>query len=211
MHFTNFCKFVFISTALALQAHAASPPIIKGDFEIIEGTTAAPRSRLLATGADIPTIGPFVPTATNLLFNTTVPQNVDANLGWIFDTVDTPNGEAFDGFSKNITVFYTPPNGIEIFVFRRVVSRYLLAVGPTDPDVFCGIFSGFFIEGIIDSSVLGTCALSIWSTRYTGRWVIEYGESTQPDAPIDPTSGCGPLPFNLTTVEFVRTWEVVGA
>ncbi|KAJ6529806.1 hypothetical protein B0H19DRAFT_1082914 [Mycena capillaripes] len=49
------------------------------------------------------------------------------------------------------------------------------------------------------------------SLSYTGRWVVDYGGSTQPDAPVDPDSGCGPAPFSLTTVEFVKTWEVVEA
>ncbi|KAJ6479119.1 hypothetical protein C8R45DRAFT_933898 [Mycena sanguinolenta] len=73
--------------------------------------------------------------------------------------------------------------------------------GPDTTD-FCGIFSGYWVEGVIDSSVLGT---------YAARWTIEYGQSTQPDAPVDPTSGCGPDLFNMTTVEFTRNWEVVAA
>jgi hypothetical protein len=28
---------------------------------------------------------------------------------------------------------------------------------------------------------------------------------------VDPESGCGPEPFDMKTVEFVRTWEVVEA
>ena len=57
------------------------------------------------------------------------------------------------------------------------------------------------------------CVLTsfVLSPRYTGRWNVEFGQSTQPDAPIDPSSGCGPEPFDIMTVEFVRTWEVVPA
>jgi hypothetical protein len=49
------------------------------------------------------------------------------------------------------------------------------------------------------------------STRYKARWSVEFGKSTQSDAPVDPNSGCGPEPFDSTTVEFERFWEVVEA
>jgi hypothetical protein len=52
--------------------------------------------------------------------------------------------------------------------------------------------------------------LIISSTRYKGRWVVEFGQSTQPDAPVR-DGGCGPDPFDSTTVEFERSWEVVAA
>ncbi|KAJ7453755.1 hypothetical protein FB451DRAFT_1280731 [Mycena latifolia] len=200
MHFSNFTKIVFLSTSLALQARAGPsfPKVNAGDFELIQATTAAPR-RLLAN-VDIPTVPPFVPSADNLIVNTTVPQGEFADLGWIFPSVgDNTDPAVFDGSSINVTVLYTPPGGVEQFVFG-------IDSGPETPQPvgvgFCGFFPGFWIEGVLDSSVLGT---------YTGRWIVEFGESTQPDAPVDPDSGCGPEPFNITTVEFVRTWEVVEA
>ncbi|KAJ6479145.1 hypothetical protein C8R45DRAFT_933922 [Mycena sanguinolenta] len=199
MHFNSLSKIVFLSTALALQARAgpAFPHITKGDLEIVQGNTAAP-DPLLATAADIPTTGPFVPTADNLIVNTTVPQGVNAALGWIDSTVAgvAPFSPVFDGSSYNISVFYTPPGGVE--------------TSDTGPDTtdFCGIFSGYWTYGVMDSSVLGTYARGF---TYAARWTIEYGQSTQPDAPVDPTSGCGPDPFNMTTVEFTRNWEVVAA
>ncbi|KAJ6452431.1 hypothetical protein C8R45DRAFT_1223487 [Mycena sanguinolenta] len=197
MHFSSLSKIALLSTALALQARAgpAFPQITKGDFGIIQGNTAA-SNPLLATAGDIPTTGPFVPTADNLIVNTTVPQNVNAALGWIFDSVPgvTPYFPVFDGSAYNVTVFYTPPGGVETWIFG-------IDTGPDTTD-FCGIFSGYWVYGVMDSSVLGT---------YGARWTIEYGQSTQPDAPVDPTSGCGPDPFNMTTVEFTRSWEVVAA
>ncbi|KAJ7333937.1 hypothetical protein DFH08DRAFT_879805 [Mycena albidolilacea] len=200
MHFRNFVNLVLLSTALSVQARASPsfPKVTAGDFQLIHTITAAP-SRLLAN-ADIPTVPPFVPSADNLIVNTTVPQGEFANLGFIFPSVgDNTNPAVFDGSSINVTVLYTPPGGVETFVFG-------IDSGPETPQPvgvgFCGFFPAFFVEGVLDSSVLGT---------YTGRWIVEFGESTQPDAPVDPNSGCGPEPFNITTVEFVRTWEVVEA
>ncbi|KAF7340575.1 hypothetical protein MSAN_02129000 [Mycena sanguinolenta] len=193
MHFSSFNKVVLLSTAFSLQARAL-PQITKGDFEIMQVNTAA--NHALAIADDTPTTGPFIPTADNLIVNTTVPQGVNAALGWIDPTVAgvAPFSPVFDGSAYNISVFYTPPSGVETFVFG-------VDTGPDTTD-FCGIISGYWIEGVIDSSVLGT---------YLGRWIVEYGQSTQPDAPVDPNSGCGPDPFNMTTVEFTRTWEVVAA
>jgi hypothetical protein len=53
--------------------------------------------------------------------------------------------------------------------------------------------------------------LIISLTRYKARWSVEFGQSSQPDAPVNPDSGCGPVPFDTTTVEFERSWEVVAA
>ncbi|KAJ7915231.1 hypothetical protein B0H13DRAFT_1872324 [Mycena leptocephala] len=72
----------------------------------------------------------------------------------------------------------------------RNVIIYSIESGPSGGDGFCGFFPGFGLAGVLDSSVLGT---------YTGRWIVEFGESTQPYAPVDPESGCGPEPFNMTT------------
>lgn len=47
--------------------------------------------------------------------------------------------------------------------------------------------------------------------RYEGRWNVEFGESSNPDAPVDPDTGCGPEPFDLRTVVFKRKWQVVAA
>ncbi|KAJ6540719.1 hypothetical protein B0H19DRAFT_1078120 [Mycena capillaripes] len=195
MHFSDFTKIVLLSTALALQARAGpSPKITAGDFELIQGTPAAP-SRLLAN-ADLPTVGPFIPSAANLIVNTTVSQGEIADLGWIFASVgDNTDPAVFDGFAKNISVFYTPPGDVEHIANGPDIA-------PPGGEGFCGFFPGFFLEALLDSSVLGT---------YTGRWIVEFGESTQPYAPIDPDSGCGPEPFNSKTVEFMRTWEVVEA
>jgi hypothetical protein len=122
MHFSNFTKFVLLATSLALQACAGPsfPKVTAGNFELIQSTTAAP-SRLRAN-ADIPTVGPFVPSADNLIVNSTVPQGGFAGLGWAFPSVGNISGSAvFDGFAKNITVLYTPPGGVEQFVFTQVI------------------------------------------------------------------------------------------
>ncbi|KAJ6452444.1 hypothetical protein C8R45DRAFT_945677 [Mycena sanguinolenta] len=120
MYFSNFAQIVLLSTALALGVCAgpSSPQIIKGDFDIIQGSIPAAPSLLLAT---TPTIGPFVPTAANLLVNTTVPQGTFADLGWIFNSVEgnPPPTAAFDGSAYNISVFYTPPGGVETSLFRH--------------------------------------------------------------------------------------------
>ncbi|KAJ6494195.1 hypothetical protein C8R45DRAFT_987555 [Mycena sanguinolenta] len=196
MHFSTFAQIVLLgSTALALQVGAKplSPLIVKGDFDLIQGNTAFTPGRL-ATADDIPTTGPFDPKGANLIANTTVPQGTFADLGWQFDSVEglAPGTTVFDGSAFNISVFYTPPGDVEIALFS-------FFTGPPD---FCGFSSGGFFEAVLPSDVLGT---------YAGRWLVEYGQSTQPDAPVDPDSGCGPLPFTNMTKEFVRTWEVVPA
>ncbi|KAJ7237046.1 hypothetical protein B0H12DRAFT_1238358 [Mycena haematopus] len=193
MYFSKFTKFVFLSIALTLQARAGPsfPKVTAGDFELIHAaTTVSSRS----VTDNIPTIGPFVPTAANLIFNTTVPQGGTANIGWIFPSVGNNILAEFDGFAKNITILFTP----------RATSSWIGPFGPgvNSTDGFCGIYPGYFLEGFLPTSVLGT---------YQGRWIVEYGESTRPHAPVDPMSGCGPEPFDSKTVEFVRTWEVVAA
>ncbi|KAF7342592.1 Protein disulfide isomerase [Mycena sanguinolenta] len=198
---SNFTKFVLLSTTLALHARAGPSPAplpATGDSEPV-----------------VPTVPFFVPTAANLIFNTTVPQGVNATLGWVSNNVgDDSNPVAFDGSQKKHHCVVHAPGRcrgvrLEVCPIERVLCLSdcvhacptSIGVGP-GPDGFCGIFPGFVLKESIDSSVLGT---------YTGRWVIEYGQSTRPDAPVGPESGCGPLPFNMTTTEFVRTWEVVAA
>ncbi|KAJ6451901.1 hypothetical protein C8R45DRAFT_945935 [Mycena sanguinolenta] len=191
MYVSNFAQIFLLSTTLALRAGAdpSSPLIVKGEFDLIQGSTAATPGRL-ATADDIPTTGPFVPKAANLIVNTTVPQGTFADFGWIFDSVEgvTPGTAVFDGSAFNISMFYTPAGGVEI--------RISIITGPNIGTGFCGFSSGSFTEALIPSDVLGT---------YTGRWVIEYGQSTQPDAPVDPDSGCGPLPFTTMNKEFAAS------
>ncbi|KAJ7915187.1 hypothetical protein B0H13DRAFT_1872280 [Mycena leptocephala] len=142
----HFAKLVLLSTSLAPQACAGPsfPKVTAGAFKLIQATTAVPGR--LSTNADFPT-GDF------------------ADLGWIFASVgDDTEPFVYDGFAKNITVLYTSPGGVE-----HIESGPGIGGG----DGFCGFFPGFWIEGVLDSSVLGT---------YTGRWIAEFGESTQPYA-----------------------------
>jgi hypothetical protein len=130
MHFRNLANLVLLSTALSVQARASAsfPKVTAGDFQLIQTTTAAP-SRLLAN-ADIPTVPPFVPSADNLIVNTTVPQGEFADLGFIFPSVgDNTDPAVFDGSSINVTVLYTPPGGVETFVFGHVVGSECLIHG----------------------------------------------------------------------------------
>ncbi|KAJ7276606.1 hypothetical protein C8J57DRAFT_1223346 [Mycena rebaudengoi] len=203
----NFIALASLLSSLVIQVDAGSlipkaavtggftgsfgPKVISGDFEIQSSATP---SRISPIGTSAQTsIAPFPPTAENLIFNTTVPQGEPALLGWIFS--GTFDGSiVFDRFARNITVFYTPPAGTEQFVF---------SLFNIPPDIgFCGFFPGVFFAGILDSNDLGT---------YNARWIVEFGQSTQPDVPVDPHSGCGPVPFDSTTVEFERSWEVVEA
>jgi hypothetical protein len=58
-----------------------------------------------------------------------VPEGEFADLGRIFESVgDDTEPFVYDGFAKNITVLYTPPGGVEQFVFGQVVicSVYLI-------------------------------------------------------------------------------------
>ncbi|KAF8162186.1 hypothetical protein K438DRAFT_1858943 [Mycena galopus ATCC 62051] len=199
MHFSNFTKIAVLSTALVLQARGglSFPRVTAGDFEIIQTTTVASSHGLLAS-VDIPTVPPLVPSTYDLIVNTTVPQGEFAQLGWVFPTVGN-NSAVFDGSSINVTVFYTPPGGVEEFVLGIASGPDIAPPGGVG---FCGFLPGFGLAAVLNATDLGTS---------TGRWVVEFGQSTQPDAPVDPTSGCGPEPFNSTTVEFVRTWEVVPA
>ncbi|KAJ7276604.1 hypothetical protein C8J57DRAFT_1583734 [Mycena rebaudengoi] len=187
-------SLVFQVDAGSLIRKAIDSTIISGDFEI---QTPATSSRISSIGASSQTsVAPFTPTAENLIVNTTVPQGEPALLGWIFSgTLD--GSVVFDGFAKNISVFYTPPGSDEKFVFGTIV-------GPDDDDPrldFCGFFPGDWAAGVMPSDDLGT---------YKARWTVEFGQSTQPDAPVSP-HGCGPQPFDSTTVEFERYWEVVAA
>ncbi|KAJ7460018.1 hypothetical protein B0H11DRAFT_2058530 [Mycena galericulata] len=192
MHFSTFTKIVLLCTSLALQAHARPWfPDVTGDFGLIQGLTAA-LTRL--RGNTPPTVGPFVPSADNLIVNPPATQGEFGALGWMFQSEGDKNGHnVFDGFAKNITILYTPPGGVE---------RFLMGLSSGPDHGLCGFAPGSSMQGYLNSSVLGT---------YTGRWIVEFGQSTQPDAPVNPATGCGPVPFNVTTVEFVRTWEVVAA
>ncbi|KAF8148951.1 hypothetical protein K438DRAFT_1866687 [Mycena galopus ATCC 62051] len=192
MHFSTFPKIVLLCTSLALRAER---PWFAGDFGLIQGlTTALTRLRANIHINTPPTVGPFVPSADNLIVKAPATQGEVATLGWIFPSGENKIGKnVFDGFAKNITVLYTPPGGVEHIVMG-------LLAGPEQG--LCGFAPGSSAYGFLNSSVPGT---------YTGRWIVEFGQSTRPDAGVDPTTGCGPVPFNLTTVEFTRTWEVVAA
>ncbi|KAJ7275686.1 hypothetical protein C8J57DRAFT_1223848 [Mycena rebaudengoi] len=195
-----------ILSALVFQVDAGSliPKVTAADFtgvKVIAGdkleiqTSAAPdRISPILTSAQT-SIAPWTPLAENLIVNTTVPQGETAQVGWRFSDADgAAKGDVVhDGFAKNITMFVTPPGSTEEVLFGLEVN----------PDThLCGILSGVGFWLFVDATDLGT---------YKARWNVEFGQSTQPDAPIDPDSGCGPLPFDSTTVEFVRYWEVVEA
>ncbi|KAJ7617338.1 hypothetical protein FB45DRAFT_1034630 [Roridomyces roridus] len=194
MYFSNLAKLAVLAASLALQVCAAlpAPKITVGDFEVVQGKSPV---SIVHRRQTPPTVGPFVPTAANLIFNTTVPQGTFADLGWKFNDVgDDSDPAVFDGFAKNISVFYTPPGEEEQFIFG-IESGF-------DPETFCGFFPGDFAEGVLPSNTLGT---------YKGRWTVEFGTSADPSAPVDPQSGCGPQPFDIQFKEFKRTWEVVPA
>ncbi|KAJ7262060.1 hypothetical protein C8J57DRAFT_1513848 [Mycena rebaudengoi] len=66
--------------------------------------------------------------------------------------------------------------------------------------------------------VTSACGLGFWVFwnpeeigTYSARWTVEYGLSSEgPDAPTNPnTDSCGFEPYNLTSVEYARTFEVV--
>ncbi|KAJ7244095.1 hypothetical protein C8J57DRAFT_1556100 [Mycena rebaudengoi] len=204
MFSSNFIALASLLSLLVFQVDAGSliPKAITRGYTIIssdkfEIQTPATPSRISPIGTSAQTsIAPFNPTAPNLIVNTTVPQGTQAELGWIFDGI--PNsGVVFDGFAKNITVYFTAPGQDEEFIFS-----FSNEPSPDDPRFdFCGYFPGLWLYVPIDSDVLGT---------YKGRWVVKFGQSTQPDAPVS-EHGCGPLPFDNTGVEFERSWEVVAA
>ncbi|KAJ7261875.1 hypothetical protein C8J57DRAFT_459537 [Mycena rebaudengoi] len=172
------------------------PELTLGDF-LVHSTLPLDYFDGTITGGQTTTV-PWAPTDENLIVNITITQGEPAYVGWTFPSVEgTPDGGTiFDGFAKNITVFYTPPTGSEKMVFSY-------STGP-DTTNFCGMLSGLALSGLIGSDDLefGT---------YEARWIVEFGQSIEPDAPIDPDSGCGAEAFNITTVEFERTWEVVKA
>ncbi|KAJ7196250.1 hypothetical protein GGX14DRAFT_575070 [Mycena pura] len=204
MHLRNLTKIAFLGAAFALPAPAAP------SFPQVTQTIVAPSH--LSANVAIPTAPPFVPSADNLIVNTTVPQGEDAFLGWTFlDMGFTPGTVVHDGSAINVTMFFTAPGSVEQLAIGHVVRSVSLIHGAdgytcslfSGPQIgFCAFNAGSASWAFVDSSVIGT---------YTGRWNVEFGQSTQPDAPIDPDTGCGPEPFNITTMEFVRTWEVVPA
>ncbi|KAJ6492096.1 hypothetical protein C8R45DRAFT_990393, partial [Mycena sanguinolenta] len=130
MYFRTFAKIILLSTVFALEA------------------SAGPSSR---TADNIPTTGPFVPTAANIISNTTVPLGEAAVFGWVYDSVPNvpESSPVFDGFAKNISAWFTPPGGKELLIFTNIV------VGPFSSD-FCGIYSGSSVVGFLPSQVLGT-------------------------------------------------------
>ncbi|KAJ7458211.1 hypothetical protein FB451DRAFT_1273928 [Mycena latifolia] len=194
MHFTNLAKIFLLSTSLALQASAgpSHPKVTAGNFPLVQTSAAGTGpSRLLASAGP-----PFVPTEANLIVNITVPVGEPSLVGWVFDSVEDNSAPVFDGFTINVTVFFTPPGGEEEFLLG-------IESGPEiGPGGFCGFLPGFGVVAVLDEEDIGT---------YTGRWTVEFGQSTHPYAPVDPDTGCGPEPFNSRTVEFVKTWEVVEA
>lgn len=90
-----------------------------GGFGLIQDLTAA-LTRLRPHTP--PTVGPFVPSADNLIANTPATQGEFGTLGWIFPSEGGNTGHnVFDGFAKNITILYTPPDGVERLVMRQVL------------------------------------------------------------------------------------------
>ncbi|KAJ7881128.1 hypothetical protein B0H14DRAFT_2706209, partial [Mycena olivaceomarginata] len=112
MHFSTFTKIVLLCTSLALQAHAR-PWFPEVDFGLIQGLTTALTHLRGNTNPPGPlTVGPFVPSADNLIVNTPATQGEFGTLGWIFPSEGKETGRnVFDGFTKNITILYTPPGG----------------------------------------------------------------------------------------------------
>ncbi|KAJ7717500.1 hypothetical protein B0H14DRAFT_3011802, partial [Mycena olivaceomarginata] len=107
---------------------------------------------------------PWALSEDNLLYNTTaVPQGELAVFGWGYSGTfgDPP---LVTGLAENVTMLVTPP-GVYVMIFSYVT-------GPTSD--LCGFFPGHWAFSVVDSSVLGT---------YKGRWIVDYGGSTQPDAP----------------------------
>ncbi|KAJ7281818.1 hypothetical protein C8J57DRAFT_1219629 [Mycena rebaudengoi] len=202
----NFIAFASLLSSLVFQVDAGSllpkavigdftasfgPRVIAGDFEVQSSATP---SRISPIGTSAHSIAPWAPLDENIVFNAPVPQDEFAEVGWFFDGHGAEDGTiVFDGWAKNITVYYTPPSGIEEWVFSLWADA---SVG------LCGIKNGLRVVIPLDSTELGT---------YNARWHIEFGQSTQPDEPLDEFSGCGPLPFDSTTVEFQRSWEVIAA
>ncbi|KAJ7244106.1 hypothetical protein C8J57DRAFT_1525377 [Mycena rebaudengoi] len=202
-NFIALAALILSSLILRVDAGSFIPKAIAGDrIKIIANDkfkiqTIAPPSGIsrIVTSAQT-SIAAWVPTAADLIFETgPVPQGELAQVGWMFPSQDgIEDGTLFfDGFEKNITAFYTPPAGTEQWLFSFLVNP---------DDGFCGRIPGIGFGALVDSNDLGT---------YKERWLVEFGQSTQPDAPIDPNSGCGPEPFDSTTVEFERYWEVVAA
>ncbi|KAJ7609411.1 hypothetical protein FB45DRAFT_876513 [Roridomyces roridus] len=151
-------------------------------------------SRILASYINAPiTIGqPFVPSLENIIFEPPSSLGHHGSLGWAFPGSANEIGRNFfDGFSRNITIMVTPPGGAEQFLVG-------MASGPAHG--FCGFTPGSASRGLLNSFIAG---------NYTARWIVEFGQSSQPDAHVDRRTGCGPEPFNLTTVEFARSWQVV--
>ncbi|KAJ7605205.1 hypothetical protein FB45DRAFT_1069578 [Roridomyces roridus] len=188
--------FVLLGASLpALTQASPNPKPTAGNFPIVNSPVgAAPAPD---TDAGIPIVCPFVPSPDHLIVNTTIAPGDIAFLGYQFRIIPSVNKEGnlqvFDGTAKNITTFYAPPGGPE---------QWLGGFESGPPiDSTCGFFSGMaFYSMIMDTSVVGT---------YRGRWVFEFGSSAQPHAPLSQTTGCGPEPFDIKRVEFVREWEVV--
>ncbi|KAJ7233109.1 hypothetical protein C8J57DRAFT_170420 [Mycena rebaudengoi] len=93
------------------------PELTLGDF-LVHSTLPLDYFDGTITGGQTTTV-PWAPTDENLIVNITITQGEPAYVGWTFPSVEgTPDGGTiFDGFAKNITVFYTPPTGSEKMVF----------------------------------------------------------------------------------------------
>ncbi|KAJ7275716.1 hypothetical protein C8J57DRAFT_1589810, partial [Mycena rebaudengoi] len=197
----NFIALASLLSSLVFQVDAATlipkaipggHTITAGDFEI--RTFASPSSISPTVTSAQTSAAPWTPTAANLIFNASVPQGEQAQIGWIYPSEgDIKDGTTVhDGYARDVNWFFTPPGGTEQFLGGIFFG----------PETFlCGVFSGFGIAAVLNVNDLGT---------YKARWTVEFGQSTQPDAPVD-HSGCGPQPFDNKTVEFERYWEVVEA
>jgi hypothetical protein len=115
----NFIALASLLSSLVFQVDAGSLipkgipgafTITAGDFEIQTSTTPGHISPMV-TSAQTSTV-PWIPTAYNLIFNTTVPQGTLAQLGWR-DYGPSDGTTIFDGYARNVTIFFTPPGGTE--------------------------------------------------------------------------------------------------
>ncbi|KAJ7605204.1 hypothetical protein FB45DRAFT_1042652 [Roridomyces roridus] len=191
-----FAKLFLIIAPLALQTHAQILTADNPNLPLIQTPARASRVPQLSTLAT-PTVPAFVPAQSDIVKNTTVPLGQISFLGWRFPVIAgfDDDTEVFDGTSKNITIFFTPPGGVEARVVRRVPTSSAALRSPPGANSFLEIPS----------------LLESWAPWLERRWVVNFGSSADTTAPLDPTTGCGPQPFDIQTAEFVATWEVVPA
>jgi hypothetical protein len=121
----TFIALASLLSSLVFQVNAGSQAGATGSFQLFSGNfevqTSVIPSHVSPIGTVAARIAPWAPADENIIFVAPVSDGDipgRAIVGWTFP----PNGQevgtpSLDGWARNITLYYTPPSGIEEWVF----------------------------------------------------------------------------------------------